>query len=301
MNFLSRRNLLFFPGRTLLTCLLLVLALLLTSTAAPLAREIPDFNGYVNDQAAMISPAARARLEKTLLDFDRSDSTQVAILTIDSLEGDALEDFSIRVVDQWKVGQKNKDNGILLLAVLKERKLRIEVGRGLEGVLTDLLTGRIIDQVITPRFKTGNIDEGFEAGTAAIIQATRGEFKAEPADGSGRQGESLFTYLIFAVILVSFLGNLNKILGAVAGGILLPLLFFIGLSSPLGLLGLLLLIPLGAVGGLLLPILFASSMHNRGRGGHYGGGFGGGGFSGGGSFGGFGGGGFGGGGASGGW
>jgi len=101
----------------LTTAAVLILLFVLASARQGLALAIPAYKGYVNDYADMISPAMEARLEQALADFDRTDSTQVAILTIPSLEGDPLEDFSIRVVDSWKVGQKNKDNGVLLLAV----------------------------------------------------------------------------------------------------------------------------------------------------------------------------------------
>ncbi|OGQ86409.1 MAG: hypothetical protein A2512_05480 [Deltaproteobacteria bacterium RIFOXYD12_FULL_56_24] len=263
------------------------------------ALEVPPYQGYVTDLAGMISPGERQRLEQTLLAFEQSDSTQIAVLTIPSLEGDALEDFSIRTVEAWKIGQKSKDNGVLLLVSKGDRKARIEVGRGLEGVLTDLLAGRIVDQIIAPRFKAGQLDEGFAAGVSAIISATRGEFKSTGATrrGAGKSGQSsLFNYLIFFAILVGFLGRLSKPVGALAGAALLPLFAFLGLSSSLGWLILLLLIPGGALLGLLLPILFANA--GRGGGMYMGGGFGGGG---GGGFGGFGGGGFGGGGASGSW
>jgi uncharacterized protein len=284
-----------------LVCLL-TLGLLLTGGPTPArALEVPQYQGYVTDLAGMISPAERQRLEQTLLAFEQSDSTQIAVLTIPSLEGDPVEDFSIRTVEAWKIGQKGKDNGVLLLVSKGDRKIRIEVGRGLEGVLTDLLAGRIVDQVISPYFKAGQLDQGFAAGVSAIISATRGEFKGT---GSSRRGarssqSSLLPYLIFFAILVGFLGRLSKPVGALTGAVLLPLFAFLGLSSPLGWLLLLLLIPGGALLGLLLPILFANAGHG---GGFYmgGGGFGGG--SGGDSgFGGFGGGGFGGGGASGGW
>lgn len=281
---------------------LLTLGLLFAYDPPPAwALEVPQYQGYVTDLAGMISPAERQRLEQTLLAFEQSDSTQIAVLTIPSLEGDSLEEFSIRTVDAWKIGQKGKDNGVLLLVSKGDRKARIEVGRGLEGVLTDLLAGRIVDQVIAPRFKAGRLDEGFAAGVSAIISATRGEFKGSGQDsrrGAGKDGQSsLFNYLIFFAILVGFLGQLSKPLGALTGAVLLPLFAFLGLSSPLGWLLLLLLIPGGALLGLLLPILLA----NAGRGGGMyvgGGGFGSGG---GGGFGGFGGGGFGGGGASGSW
>ncbi|MFH1021431.1 MAG: TPM domain-containing protein [Pseudomonadota bacterium] len=281
-------------------CLLGFCLLFACSPTPARALEVPQYQGYVTDLAGMISPAERQRLEQLLLAFEQSDSTQIAVLTIPSLEGDSLEDFSIRTVEAWKVGQKGKDNGVLLVVSKGDRKARIEVGRGLEGVLTDLLAGRIVDQVISPRFKAGQLDEGFAAGVSAIISATRGEFKGTGSShpGARKSGQSsLFNYLIFFAILVGFLGRLSKPAGALTGAALLPLFAFLGVSSPLGWLILLLLIPGGALLGLLLPILFA----NAGRGGGMymgGGGFGGGN---GGGFGGFGGGGFGGGGASGSW
>jgi uncharacterized protein len=252
----------------------------------------------------MMSAGTRAKLESDLHSFDLSDSTQIAILTIDSLDGDPLEDFSIRVVDQWKIGQKGKDNGVLFLAVKNDRKMRLEVGRGLEHVLTDLAAGRIIDRIVAPSFKAGRFDEGFEAGTLAIIQTTRGEYKPEAVRGH-RQGDGepplLFKYLFFGMALIAFLGSNSKPLGVVAGGVLVPLMFFMGLPGPIGWPLLLMLIPLGALGGLLLPLL-VSNMMKHGRGVYYtGGGFGRSGGGGGGGFGGFGGGGFGGGGASGSW
>ncbi len=283
-----------------LVCLLTLTLLFADGHKTAQALEVPQYQGYVTDLAGMISPAARQRLEQTLLAFDQSDSTQIAVLTIPSLEGDALEDFSIRTVEAWKIGQKGKDNGVLLLVSKGDRKIRIEVGRGLEGVLTDLLTGRIVDQIITPRFKANQLDEGFEAGISAIISGARGEFQGtgqDPRQVSRKSGQSsLFSYLIFFAILVGFLGRLSKPVGALTGAVLLPLFAFLGVSSSLGWLLLLLLIPGGALLGLLLPILFA----NAGGGGFF---MGGGGFGGGdsGGFGGFGGGGFGGGGASGDW
>ena len=279
---------------------LLGLCLLFACIPAPAkALEVPQYQGYVTDLAGMISQAERQKLEQTLLAFEQSDSTQIAVLTIPSLEGDALEDFSIRTVEAWKIGQKGKDNGVLLLVSKGDRKVRIEVGRGLEGVLTDLLAGRIVDQIISPRFKAGQMDEGFEAGVSAIISGVRGEFKGT---GSSRRAHrngqsSLLNYLIFFAILVGFLGRMSKPVGAVSGAVLLPLFAFLGVSSALGWLLLLLLIPAGALLGLLLPLLFA----NAGGGGFYMGGGGGFGSGGSGGFGGFGGGGFGGGGASGGW
>jgi uncharacterized protein len=286
-------------------CLACIVLLFLGPVSGAEGREVPDYHGYVNDYASMMSPEARTKLEGVLHSFDLSDSTQVAVLTIDSLDGDPLEDFSIRVVDQWKIGQKGKDNGVLFLVVKNDRKMRIEVGRGLEHVLTDLAAGRIIDRVVAPLFKDGRFDEGFEAGITAVIQTTRGEY----TPGSRTRGEPprLLKYLVIGAFLIIFLAANSRKLGAGGGAVLLPFIFFMGLPAPVNWILLLLLLPIGAFVGLVLSSLF-SSMAKHGstgsRGGYYSSGrlgrFGGGGFSSGG-FGGFGGGGFGGGGASGGW
>jgi len=287
---------------------LFVLLLACLAVPAP-ALQVPRYQGYVNDYADMISPETRGQLERALQSFDLSDSTQVAVLIIESLEGDNLEDFSIRVVDDWQIGQRGRDNGVLLLIAEKERKMRIEVGRGLEGVLTDLAAGRIIDNVITPLFKDGRYDEGVAAGVGAIIKTVRGEYTADdlqnggPRTSRGDKGGTFFSYLIMGAIFAGFLGNISRLLSSAAGALFLPFIVFMALSIPFSMVLLLILMAAGALGGFLLPVLMTGAAH-RGTGGYYpGGGFsgrGGGGFSSGG-FGGFGGGGFGGGGASGGW
>lgn len=270
------------------------------------ALDVPGLQGYVNDYANMISPQAKAELETELRNFEQTDSTQIVILTVPSLEGDPIEDFGIRVAEAWRIGQKGKDNGVIFIVSKQERKMRIEVGRGLEGKLTDLMAGRIIDLVMKPRFKRGDFDGGFIAGTAAVIDATRGEFKGNGDHQTRRRnGSSRFmTFLIFAGIAVLVLGSMSRPLGAIGGALGLPLSVFLS-SISLGLVGFLVLAVIGLVAGLLLPTLFSGGGRGGGGfwpGGYYGGGFGsGGGFdSGGGGFSG-GGGDFGGGGASGDW
>jgi uncharacterized protein len=281
----------------ILLLLLAIICVLGPAARLAAALDVPPYTGYVNDYADMMSRPTEVKLERALQSFDLTDSTQVAILTVPTLAGDSLEDFSIRTVEKWQIGQRGKDNGVLLLVAKKERAVRIEVGRGLEPVLTDLLSGRIIDGVITPAFKSGGFDQGFEAGVAAIIQATRGEFQAErggrPRGRTAEEPPPFFHFLFFGMFVIGLLGRIWRPLGVAAGSILFPLAFLFGL--PFSLLLLFLLIPAGALAGWLLPLFMAGML--RGGGGFYGGGFGGG--SGG--FGGFGGGGFGGGGASGRW
>jgi len=159
----------------------LVFCVLLFIHGGAQALDVPPLKYRVNDYANMISPGVRAQLEKELKDFEQSDSTQIVILTIESLEGESLEEFSIKVAETWKIGRKGKDNGAVLLVAKKDRKTRIEVGRGLEGRLTDLTAGRIVQLVINPQFKRGDFDGGFSSGIRAMIDATRGEFKADNA------------------------------------------------------------------------------------------------------------------------
>jgi uncharacterized protein len=279
------------------------------------AMEVPALKGRVNDYAGILSPATINQLETVLSELEKTDSTQIVVLTIASLEGQNIDQYAIKVFEAWKIGQKGLDNGAILIISKNDRKLRIEVGYGLEGSLTDLLAGRIIGNIIAPQFKAGNFDQGVTAGVAGMIQAVRGQFTAteknrgvssRPAGWHG----NLFS-LVVIIVLVNMMGRIRRPLGALSGGILFPILGTLFLN--LGLAISLLMIPMGAIAGLILshfgpPLSFGPTATRKGSGGGFwlggGGGFGGGGFGGGG----FGGGGFsgggggsGGGGASGGW
>ena len=227
------------------------------------ALDVPQLKGYVNDYAEMLSPSAEGELERELRAFEQTDSTQIVILTVPSLEGEVLEEFSIRVAEAWKIGQQRKDNGVILLVAKQERKIRIEVGRGLEGKLTDLMAGRIVDLVIKPRFKRGDFDGGFISGVSSVMDATRGEFKA---DGNGRQRKKdfspVFTLLIFGGIALLVLGSIYRVLSAIAGAVGLPVLALLTIGPGLIVLGVLALVGFGL--GMLLPALFSAGRHRRG-------------------------------------
>jgi uncharacterized protein len=287
--------------------LLLIMLLLFLSCIVAAAQDVPQLRAHVNDYAGMLSPATVQDLERKLADFERSDSTQIVVLTIPTLGGDSLEDYSIKVAEAWRVGQKGVDNGIILLIAQQERKIRIEVGRGLEGKLTDLLSGRIIRDQISPLFKTGDIDGGVTAGVAALMEVVRGEYKGSPQGGTrshtGKSAHPIFTLAIFLMVAIIFLGSISRYLGGLAAGVGLPLIAWYVFPG----IALAMLAALGVGGfvlGLLLSFLFGSGGGGGGfsgggpfiGGGFFGGGFGGGGggFSGGGGD-------FGGGGASGDW
>jgi uncharacterized protein len=274
--------------------------------------EVPTLKARVNDYADILSSATENQLEAVLSDLEQTDSTQIAILTIPSLEGENIEEYAIQVAETWKIGQENLDNGAILIISKNDRQLRIEVGYGLEGTLTDLTAGRIIQHIIVPWFKAGNFDQGVTDGVQAMTQVVRGEFKA--AEGSRRpesrsaRGQSSILGLIVFFVLINMLGRIRRPLGALSGGLFFPILG--AMFFNLGVLWFLVLIPIGAVAGLAMsflggPLSFNPSTPQSRHGGGFwlgGGGVGRGGFGGGG-FGGFsgGGGGFGGGGASGGW
>jgi uncharacterized protein len=272
--------------------------------------DVPRLQGYVNDYAGIISPSAKSKLEEGLKAFEQSDSTQIVILTIPSLQGENIEEFGIKVGEAWKIGQKGKDNGAILIVSKQERKIRIEVGYGLEGRLTDLTAGRIIDLVIKPRFQQGDFDGGFIAGVSSLIAATRGEFKAEPRRVHQRQRgvPPFLTFFLFLAIFTLILGSLSRVLGGIAAGIGLPAFVHLAIL-PVGTLLMILLAIVGFGGGFFLPGLFSSGRSQKdgnrrdrgggfffgpGGGGFFSGGGGGGDFSGGGGS-------FGGGGASGDW
>ena len=187
---------------------------------------VPKLQGYVNDYAGMISPSAKLTIEEKLRAFEQSDSTQIVVLTIPSLEGEDIREFGIKVGDAWKIGQKGKDNGAILIVSKQDRKIGIEAGRGLEGKLTDLMSGREIDRVITPKFREGDFDRGFLAGVSAMIEATRGEFKAEqrPNQQNRGRGSSFLTFFLFLGIFTLMLGSFSRILGGIVGAIGLPAL-----------------------------------------------------------------------------
>ncbi len=247
------------------------------------ALEVPAApTGRVNDYGGMLDASAKSEIENKLKTFEDQTSTQVVLVTFPSLEGESLEDFSMRLAEKWKIGQKGKDNGIILLIFKNDHKLRIEVGYGLEGVLSDALGKDIIQNDIVPSFKKGNFKEGIVAGLDAIMAATRGEYKvAASADEAPKTFMDKVGDLIVDIIAKIFA-------------------FFIVVFFPLFLLyGLLIRPILRFFWPSHFPKWTSGSSYSGGSSGwssgsSWGGGFGGGGFSGGG-------GGFGGGGSSGSW
>ena len=144
------------------------------------ALDVPFFYGKVIDEAGILSDETKILLQEKLTEHEKQTSNQVVVLTIPSLEGEILEEYSLKVASTWKLGQKTKDNGVLLLIAKTDRKLRIEVGYGLEQSLTDSICNQIIRNDITPLFKKNDYSGGVQKGIDSILNAIEGSYKSEP-------------------------------------------------------------------------------------------------------------------------
>lgn len=176
---------------------------LLSSHLAFSQRAVPDHGGvWVHDEANVLSASTKAQLEAVLKAERDSTTNQIAVLVVASLDGEDIDGYGIRVVDQWKLGTKDNDNGVLLLVAIQDRKVRIEVGQGLEGVLTDALSSRINRNEIAPRFRQGDYDGGVKAGVISIIQAIKGQYVNNDPPARKRGGRSPLTTIIFIIVFL---------------------------------------------------------------------------------------------------
>lgn len=275
----------------------LMLASQLTSAALV---EIPPFETRVTDLTNTLSISEKAAFEAKLQSYQEIKGNRIVVLIVPSTQPEAIEQYAIRVTDTWELVREGVDDGVLLLIAKDDRAVRIEVGYGLEGVVTDLYAKRIINETITPRFKQGDFAGGIDGALNSLINLVNGESLPAPSKNNFNRSqlEEIFPLLLFGCIISGMF--LRAIFGtfvgsALNGGLMAAIVFFIGWTM------------LGA--GVLGVIAFIFTLISNGRGsGSYGGsstsggGFSSGGFSGGGlSGGGFSSGGFGGGGASGSW
>jgi len=134
-----------------------------------------DPTGYVNDYAGVLSQSEHQNLEQKLKEFEKETTNEIAVVTISSLKGDTIENFAVQLFEEWGIGKKGKDNGVLLLVAMNEKQVRLEVGYGLESSLTDAQSYWIINNVITPSFKKGDYYEGVDGAVDMMIGATKGE------------------------------------------------------------------------------------------------------------------------------
>ena len=206
--------------------LLLFIALLAAASHVN-ALEIPYLSGRVNDYAGVLSGNARELLSEQLREHEACTSNQIVVLTLPSLQGENIEDFSNQVFNAWELGQEGQDNGILIVVVPDERQMRIEVGYGLEGLVPDITAGRVIREIMAPRFREGDYDAGISEGAQAIMSVLEGQ--ELPA------GESPGDYDTFESGLSDFDSGINwpmKILfGAFIFGII-GLFTVVGVMTP---------------------------------------------------------------------
>ncbi len=297
-------------GRVLavLRAALLATALMVAAGAGIADVAVPPLKAAVTDLTGTLSAPQASALDASLKAFAEKRGSQVAVLLVPTTQPETIEQYAIRVAEAWKIGRKKQDDGVIVVVAKNDRTLRIEVGYGLEGPIPDAIAKRIIAEIITPKFKSGDFNGGLTDGTAAIMKLIEGEKLPPPASTGGGPAQfsdispdTLFM-LFIALVAVSRFARavLGRPAGALLGGGFVGFIAWIVFSSlvagvVVGMLGFLVALfmggPSGGLGGGL----------GGGRGGWGGGGSGGGGFSGGG--GGFsgGGGGFGGGGASGRW
>lgn len=273
-----------------------ILLLPVLSFSLHAAPEFPKLDDRVVDTAGLLTDGTREALIGELAAHEQASSNQVVVVTLTSLQGYSIDDYGYQLGRHWGIGQKERDNGVLLIVAPKERKVRIEVGYGLEGTLTDALSHNIIQTVILPEFKKGDMAQGIVSGARAIVQALEGSYEPLPETKKTKEpGGGIFMALVFLFGFGQLLRGFFKsrlpasvITGSVA--------FIIGwlLSGFI-----LLAIAAGIIMFILLFFMDDSGPGGPGRGGYYGSGYSSGGYSGGGFSGG--GGSFGGGGSSGSW
>jgi uncharacterized protein len=284
----------------------LVALMLCWAFAAMADVAVPPLTGRVVDRTATLSGGDTASLDRTLKDFEARKGSQVAVLIVPTTQPETIEQYSLRVAEAWKIGRKKIDDGAILVVAKDDRKLRIEVGYGLEGALTDVTAKRIIDEVITPKFRSGDFAGGISDGVNRILRVVDGEPLPAPAQRQQNSGllsqiDPFNPFLIVAVIVVGgiFRGIFGRLFGSLAtGGLVAALFWFIAASLALSVISGIIAFIVTLIGDAI------TSSGGVGRGGGWvsggGGGYSGGSGSGGGGFSG-GGGSFGGGGASGSW
>jgi len=204
---------------------LLALLLLCCGASAFADVAVPKLTGRVVDQTGTLSSSEQAALDRTLADFETHKGSQIAVLIVPTTQPETIEQFSIRVADAWKIGRQKVDDGAILLVAKDDRKLRIEVGYGLEGALTDATARRIIDEIIAPRFKTGDFAGGISAGVDRMIKVIDGEPLPDPPARSEWTGNSSWIdslsgsaqFLLLGALFVG--GILREVFGRLFGSL----------------------------------------------------------------------------------
>ncbi len=195
------------------------LLLLLFFTAAVALVSIPDLSHRVTDLTATLSPQQITALENKLAAFEAEKGSQIAVLIVPTTQPEDIAQFGIRVAEAWKIGRKKIDDGVILIVAKDDRKLRIEVGYGLEGAIPDAIAKRVISEIITPYLKAGDFAGGIDAGVSQLIKLIAGESLPAPATEQYDQpDEGAFLFILFGGVIAGFV--LSAIMGRVMGGLL---------------------------------------------------------------------------------
>ena len=195
---------------------MLALIILVLASGSAMALDVPPLRGRVNDYAGVMGQEQVRGLEARLARFEQETGHQVAVLTIPTLEGEDIEGFGIRVAESWKIGKKGFDNGVILVVAVKDRRLRLEVGYGLEGVLPDAIANRIISDYIVPRFRAQDYAGGIIAGMDAVLKVIRNEPLPESArkrgtgQGSGVHSIAMLIITLALFALMAFASSANR-------------------------------------------------------------------------------------------
>ena len=211
------------PRALLAAALIVVMRLALSPAQAEV--PVPPLKARVTDLTSTLNADQRAALERRLAQFEAQKGSQVAVLIVPTTKPEAIEQYSIRVVDRWQLGRKGVDDGVLLLVAKEDRELRIEVGRGLEGAIPDAYAKRIVEEDIVPHFKQGDFNGGITAGVERVIKLAEGEPMPPPPPslrGGSGPGSDWFLYAFFAGLAV--LHVLQSVLGKLGGAAVLGII-----------------------------------------------------------------------------
>jgi len=170
----------------------LLLPIVLLISTILFGADVPYLTGRITDNAQLLSPEVNRSLSDSLQAHEKRTGNQIAVLTIATLDGESIEDYAVRVFESWKLGRKGKDNGVLIVVVPNDRRMRIEVGYGLEGTLTDAMAGRIVQNVMTPKFRNGDFDGGIADGAGAVMEVLEGGELPESGASTGLTEKSNF-------------------------------------------------------------------------------------------------------------